>query len=175
MVRLIHGLSWPGTVTTTGDFGEANLDIQLMMGLLGPDQELLLYQIGEQNAQQDPRKVPSGKLYQYRLTRHVTVDEFAAAFDASFCELDAVSGESRQYHLLVSCFILRSDWQSLRIVVTSPRRTLYRSRTISTRISMRTISPPSSNASAGSSARRVFLAVSTINNSDKASLLCSLL
>ena len=66
-----------------------------MMGLLGPDQELLLYQIGEQNAQQDPRKLPSGKIYQYGLTRHVIVDEFAAAFDASFCELDAVSGESR--------------------------------------------------------------------------------
>ena len=68
MVHLIHGLSWLGTVTTTGDFGEANLDIQLMMGLLGPDQELLLYQIGEQNAQQDPRKLPSCKLYQYGLT-----------------------------------------------------------------------------------------------------------
>ena len=43
-----------GDPTESGDVGEPSLDIELMMGLLGPKQNLSLYQVGETSASQDP-------------------------------------------------------------------------------------------------------------------------
>ncbi len=36
-----------GTVAPPGDFGEATLDIELVMGLLGPKQNVTVYQVGD--------------------------------------------------------------------------------------------------------------------------------
>ena len=55
-----------GDPTEPGDVGEPSLDIELMMGLLGPKQNLSLYQVGETSASQDPStsylEFPAGKL-----------------------------------------------------------------------------------------------------------------
>ena len=50
-----HGVS--GTTTPPGDFGEATLDIELVMGLLGPKQNLTVYQVGETNFNQQPSTI----------------------------------------------------------------------------------------------------------------------
>jgi len=64
-----------GDPTVAGDLGEPSLDIELMMGLLGPGQNLSLYQIAQPSEALDP------------------TDELLAALDGSYCSVPAVSGE----------------------------------------------------------------------------------
>ncbi|KAJ6483985.1 subtilisin-like protein [Mycena sanguinolenta] len=64
-----------GDPTVAGDLGEPSLDIELMMGLLGPGQNLSLYQIAQPSASLDP------------------TDELLAALDGSYCSVPAVSTE----------------------------------------------------------------------------------
>ena len=45
----VFNFSLAGNLNNTFDLGEATLDIELMMGLLGSNIELQLYQIGEEN------------------------------------------------------------------------------------------------------------------------------
>ncbi|KAI0719348.1 subtilisin-like protein [Cerioporus squamosus] len=59
-----------GTIAPPGDLGEATLDIELVMGLLGPKQNLTVYQVGEVEQ---------------------PIDALLAAFDASYCDVDPVN------------------------------------------------------------------------------------
>ncbi|KAI0787605.1 subtilisin-like protein [Fomes fomentarius] len=65
-----------GTIAPPGGQGEAALDIELMMGLLGPNQTLNLYQVGETSSLQEP------------------IDELLAALDSAFCSVEGVSGQN---------------------------------------------------------------------------------
>ncbi|KAK7001547.1 subtilisin-like protein [Favolaschia claudopus] len=64
-----------GNPNVSGDLGEASLDIELMMGLLGPGQNLSLYQVAQPSSSLDP------------------TDELLAALDGSYCAVSPVSGE----------------------------------------------------------------------------------
>ncbi|KAI0737895.1 subtilisin-like protein [Daedaleopsis nitida] len=55
--------------------GESELDIELMMGLIGPKQNLTVYEVGQTSSAQQP------------------IDELIAAFDASYCEVEGVSNQ----------------------------------------------------------------------------------
>ncbi|KAJ6454196.1 subtilisin-like protein [Mycena sanguinolenta] len=59
----------------SGNTGEPSLDIELMMGLLGPGQNLSLYQVGRTSATQSPG------------------DELMAALDGSYCSDPAVASQ----------------------------------------------------------------------------------
>ncbi|RDX57219.1 subtilisin-like protein [Lentinus brumalis] len=59
-----------GTVVPPGDFGEATLDIELVMGLLGPKQNVTVFQVGEVEQ---------------------PIDALLAAFDASYCDINPVN------------------------------------------------------------------------------------
>ncbi|KAH9945128.1 subtilisin-like protein [Epithele typhae] len=63
------------TLLGDGDLDEASLDIELMMGILGSKQELLLYQVSTTNSQQ------------------AWLDNLIAAFDGSYCNDPEVSYE----------------------------------------------------------------------------------
>ncbi|KAH9945133.1 subtilisin-like protein [Epithele typhae] len=62
-----------GNLDGAADLGEATLDIELMMGLLGSSINLQLYQVGTES--RDP------------------IDEFLAALDAEFCNSKPIAGE----------------------------------------------------------------------------------
>ncbi|KAF7373906.1 Subtilisin-like protein [Mycena sanguinolenta] len=64
-----------GDPTVAGDLGEPSLDIELMMGLLGPGQNVSLYQVAQPSASLDP------------------TDELLAALDGSYCSVLSVSTE----------------------------------------------------------------------------------
>lgn len=95
-----------GTIDPPGDLGEATLDIELIMGLLGPTQNLTLYQVGGSNDTQIPSGFGTINQSCHVLMICVTVDELLSAFDSSFCELDGVSGEGMWQDLTLS---LRAD------------------------------------------------------------------
>lgn len=91
---IFYYLSWyTGTIAPPGGQGEAALDIELMMGLLGPNQTLNLYQVGETSSLQEPSASLDvvGLLWLLILS---TVDELLAALDSAFCSVEGVSGQS---------------------------------------------------------------------------------
>ncbi|KAJ7910908.1 subtilisin-like protein [Mycena leptocephala] len=65
-----------GDPTINGSIGEANLDIELMMGLLGARQNLSLYQVGQE----------------FTTTEEPT-DDMLAALDGSYCLVPPVNSE----------------------------------------------------------------------------------
>ncbi|KAI0737078.1 subtilisin-like protein [Daedaleopsis nitida] len=64
-----------GNPNSSGDLGESSLDIELVMGLLGPQQNLSLYEVSQTRSTQ------------------VSTDELLAALDASYCEASGVSNQ----------------------------------------------------------------------------------
>ncbi|RPD60128.1 subtilisin-like protein [Lentinus tigrinus ALCF2SS1-7] len=58
--------------TNAENLGEATMDFQLVMGLLGRTQDVLLYQVGKDNSDPDP------------------IDELLAALDGSYCSDPAI-------------------------------------------------------------------------------------
>ncbi|KAJ7743035.1 subtilisin-like protein [Mycena maculata] len=64
-----------GNPNVAGDVGEPSLDIELVMGLLGPKQNLSLYQVAQPLASLDP------------------TDELLAALDGSYCSVSPVNSE----------------------------------------------------------------------------------
>jgi hypothetical protein len=48
-----------GDPTVSGSVGESSLDIELIMGLLGPGQNLSLYQVAQPKASLDPSEFSS--------------------------------------------------------------------------------------------------------------------
>ncbi|KAJ7320853.1 subtilisin-like protein [Mycena albidolilacea] len=64
-----------GDPTVSGSVGESSLDIELIMGLLGPGQNLSLYQVAQPKASLDP------------------TDELLAALDGSYCSVSPVGNE----------------------------------------------------------------------------------
>ncbi|KAF8169680.1 Pro-kumamolisin, activation domain-containing protein, partial [Mycena galopus ATCC 62051] len=52
----VEGGSWLRDPTASGDVSEGSLDIEIMMGLLGPRQNLSLYQVTQTNTSLDPSK-----------------------------------------------------------------------------------------------------------------------
>ncbi|KAJ7447974.1 subtilisin-like protein [Mycena latifolia] len=64
-----------GNPNASGSVGEPSLDIELMMGLLGPGQNLSLYQVAQPVSTLDP------------------TDELLAALDGSYCSVDPVGSE----------------------------------------------------------------------------------
>ncbi|KAI0707297.1 subtilisin-like protein [Earliella scabrosa] len=66
-----------GDPTIPGSLGESSLDIELVMGLLGPGQNLSLYQVSQTNRAQ------------------VVTDELLAALDESYCSVSGVSNQGR--------------------------------------------------------------------------------
>ncbi|KAJ7034568.1 subtilisin-like protein [Mycena alexandri] len=64
-----------GNPNVSGSLGEASLDIELVMGLLGSGQNLSLYQVAQPEASLDP------------------TDELLAALDGSYCAVSPVGSE----------------------------------------------------------------------------------
>ncbi|KAJ7440062.1 subtilisin-like protein [Mycena galericulata] len=64
-----------GNPNVSGDVGEPSLDIELVMGLLGPKQKLSLYQVAQPLESLDP------------------TDELLAALDRSYCSVSPVNTE----------------------------------------------------------------------------------
>jgi tripeptidyl-peptidase-1 len=73
---------------------EASLDIELMMGLLGPGQNLSLYQIAQTNTSLDPSKFSSRSIWSDPTSS--AADRLLAALDESYCSVAPAESEGSQ-------------------------------------------------------------------------------
>ena len=91
-----------GSLNNTFDYLEASMDIELMMGLLGSNITLQLYQVGQENGNE--------RKFRYCLAYPVInifppVDEFLAAFDNDFCSSDPVSAEGKRHRRMSQTYL----------------------------------------------------------------------
>jgi tripeptidyl-peptidase I len=85
-----------GDPTTGGVITESNMDLEYMMGLLGPQQNVSLYQVGESTDSEDISMSLVMVHVPHTNPHFMIADELLAALDGSYCSVAPVSSEGAQ-------------------------------------------------------------------------------